>query len=141
MTAKGTMDPNPVPVHVASVAPDARSAMTAPARECYRGVYTTVQLTANDPVQCILPEDPGRVEAYVVSLDNDIVIGTQNQVSAAQNTASGTPYPIGAYLQAMPTSWATPPFCVKDCNAVYAGVTTTETNSRVTVAAYYRSAS
>jgi len=128
-----------VHVHVASVAQD----VTLPGRERpaqrYRAHYETFQLTASDPVQCILPEDPDRAEAYVMALDNDVVIGTRNQVSAAQNTAANVPYPIGAYIPAKTNGGSLIPFCVKDCDAVYAGVTTTGSNSRVSVAAYYRS--
>lgn len=128
-----------VHVHVASVA----DGVTVPGQprpgRRYRAHYETFQLTANDPVQCILPEDGDRVEAYVLALDNDIVIGTKNQVSATQNTAASVPYPIGAYVPAKTTGGSLIPFPVKDCDAVYAGVTTTGSNSRVSVAAYYRS--
>jgi hypothetical protein len=132
-------DAPPIRVHVASVSDEARPAPSGRSQERYRAVYTTVQLTASDPVQDILPEDPDRVEAYVIALDNDIVIGTRNQVSAEQNTAAGVPYPIGAFIPAKTTGGSLIPFPVKDCNAVYAGVTTTASNSRVSVAAYYRS--
>lgn len=133
----------PVRVHLESVAEQVAAALPAvlPARPVrgYSARYETFVLTANDPVQCILPEDPDRAEAYVLALDNDILIGTRNQVSAAQNTASGVPYPIGAYVPAKTTAGSVVPFGVRDCGAVYAGVTTTGSNSRVSVAAYYRS--
>ena len=133
------MSPEPIKVHVASISDDARPAPSGRPQERYRGVYTTVQLTANDPVQNILPEDPDRVEAYVIALDNDIVIGTQNQVRAEQNTTADVPYPIGSYVPAKTAGGSFIPFPVRDCNAVFAGVTTTASNSRVSVAAYYRS--
>ena len=127
-----------VNVHVASAEPG----IMAPhpqAHSRYTAHYETFQLTANDPVACILPEDPDRVEAFVLALDNDIVIGTKNQASAAQNTISGVPYPIGCYVPAKTDGGSITPFPVRDCDAVFAGVTTTAANSRVSVAAYYRS--
>lgn len=127
----------PVPVHLTSA--EAGLLPGAQGREVWTARYDTVQLTANDPVQCILPEDSDRAEAWVLTLDNDIVIGTKNQVSSAQNTVSGVPYPIGAYVPAKTTGGSLAWFPVKDCDAVYAGVTTVATNSRVSVAAYYRS--
>jgi hypothetical protein len=129
----------PIPVHVKSAEPGLLQAPPASAREVWTARYETVQLTANDPVQCILPEDPDRAEAWVIALDNDIIIGTKNQVSATQNTVSGVPYPIGAYIPAKTTGGSLIPFPVRDCDAVFAGVTVTNSNSRVSVAAYYRS--
>ena len=128
----------PVKVHLTGAEPGVLGAGPAPARR-YTAHYETFQLTANDPVQCILPEDDSRVETYILALDNDIVIGTRNQVAAAQNTVASVPYPIGAYVPAKSTGGSLVPFPVKDCDAVYAGVTTTNSNSRVSVAAYYRS--
>lgn len=128
----------PIRVHVASIDASAQLGAGAAPQATWKAVYTTFQLTANDPVQCILPEDPSRCEAYVITLDNDIVIGTRAQCQAAQNTATSVPYPIGAYIPAKTTGGSLIPFPVKDCNAVYAGVTTTGSNSRVSVAAYYR---
>lgn len=130
----------PVQVHIASIAEHAMLPAPPPQGPArYRAHYETFQLTASDPVQCILPEAEDRVEAYVLALDNDIVIGTKNQVSATQNTASSVPYPIGTYVPSKTTAGSIVPFPVRDCDAVYAGVTTTGSNSRVSVAAYYRS--
>lgn len=126
----------PVKVHVANLGELAGPTAAKP--HSYEGKYETFQLTANDPVQCILPEDPDRVEAYVWSLDNDVLIGTKQQVQAANNTVSSVPYPIGAYLPAKTTAGVIEKLPVKDCQAVFAGVTTTASNSRVCVAAYYR---
>jgi hypothetical protein len=125
-----------VRVHVASA--DVQLGSPAGKRKTARGVYTTFVLTANDPVQCILPEDPARVSAWVVALDNDIVIGGKGQVQVTQNTASGVPVPIGAYIPTGVFGDQRPAlFPVDDCNAVYAGITTTSSNSRVSVAAFY----
>jgi hypothetical protein len=125
----------PIKVHVASIGTEASAAMpSVPSREVWTAHYETFQLTANDPVQCILPEDATRVVAYILALDVDIVIGTKNQAAASQNTVANVPYPIGTYVPKALTS----PYPVQDCDAVYAGVTTSA-NSRVSVAAYYRS--
>lgn len=127
----------PVRVHVASVESGVQLAAPKAARRGYRAHYETFALTANDPVQCILPEDEDRVEAFVLTLDQDIVIGTKSQCSAGSNTVTSVPQPIGTYIPAKTNGGAIFPFPVKDCNAVYAGVTTSS-NSRVSVAAYYR---
>ena len=122
----------PIRVHVASM--DA-SAQLGPApaggKRKRRGVYTTVVLTANDPVQNLLPEDPARVSAWIITLDHYIVIGTYTQVQAAQNSAASVPMPIGAYLPV-----TTNPVIIHDTNAVFGGITQAA-NTRVTVAAFY----
>jgi len=128
----------PIRVHVASVESGVSMGAPAAARRKYRAHYETFVLTANDPVQCILPEDSDRVEAFVLALDNDILIGTKGQVGAGNNTVAGVAQPIGTYLLAKTNGGAIFPFPVKDCDALFAGVTTTGSNSRVSVAAYYR---
>lgn len=133
----------PVPVHLASIAAgiaDARKTDGAGAgHPVPRGVYTTFVLTADDPVQCILPADDDRLQAHVSALDNDIVIGTRNQAQAAQNTAANVPQPIGGYIPSKTSGGSIIPYPVRDCGAVFAGATTTASNSRVSVLAYYRS--
>lgn len=132
----------PVTIHLASVSAEAAETMSSRkpngARACV-GRYTTFQLTEADPVQCILEEDLHRLEAYVIALDNDIVIGTRGQVQADPNTAQDVPYPIGTLIPSKTTGGSLMAFPVHDNGAVYAGVTTIASNSRVSVAAYYRS--
>lgn len=129
-----------VSVHLASVSAEASAGIAGTPRpeRSWKGRYTTFVLTAADPVQCILEEDPDRVEAYVLALDNDVVIGTKGQVQATQNTAANVPQPIGAYVPSKANGGSIVPFPVRDSGAVYAGVTTTAASSRVSVAAYYR---
>lgn len=127
-----TTHENPVPVHLVSAEEGvlgSRAVLTAR----FTARYETIVLSDKDPVQCILPEDPARVAAYVLPLDNPVVVGTKGQAAAQQNTATSVPRPIGAYI---PATLAVP-FPVNDCDAVFAGVTVAG-NSRVTVAAYYR---
>jgi hypothetical protein len=100
-----------------------------------RTSYETFVLTANDPAQCILPEDDRRVCAYVQAIDNDIVLGpTKAVVNNPVNTVANVPQPNGAYVPKANTA----PYPVYDSNAVYAGITITASNSRVTVVATYR---
>lgn len=97
--------------------------------------YETYVLTANDPTMCILPENPDREIAFVQAIDNDIVLGpTKAVVGAAQNTVTSVPNPNGTYLPKANTV----PYPVLDSNAVYAGVTTTSSSSRVSVTDYFR---
>lgn len=128
-------DYEPVKVHIASAEAGVQLGGTAEATQkgC-RAVYQTVTLTANDPVQPILPADPSREIAYVQALDNDIVIaGTRGIAGSAVNTTAGAP-PDGTVVPKANTV----PYPVHDNGAVFAGVTTTGSNSRVSVAAYYR---
>jgi len=113
----------------------------APApRKRYRSTYQTIVLTADDPVQLILPDSDLRVIAYVVTLDNDIVLSNNfGDAQSALNVKSGTPFPIGCLVPAKGTGGASFPFPVIDSARVYAGVTTTATNSRVAITAVYRS--
>ena len=129
-----TANETPIGVHVVSIAAGAELGHAQPAQRGYRAHYETFVLTSNDPVQCILPEDADRLEAYVTSPDNDIVIGPRGVVIAPANTVTNTPNPQGTLVPHTLTA----PFPVRDCNAVFAGVTTTATASRVSVAAYYR---
>lgn len=106
-----------------------------PAPHGYRAEYETFVLTSADGAQCILPQDEDREIAYVQPLDNDIIIGpSRGVVAAAVNTAAGVPNPNGSYI---PKS-STVPYPVRDNGPVYAGITTTASNSRVSVTACYR---
>lgn len=120
----------PVGVHIVS------SAVPQPAAAGkLRTSYETYVLTANDPAQCILPDDDKRVIALVQAIDNDIVLGPTNAVAGSTvNTVAGVPQPNGAYIPKANTA----PTPVKGGNAVWAGITTAGSNSRVTVIATYR---
>jgi len=124
----------PVSVHIASADP---GALPPGAKHAHRsrGMYQTFVLTAADPAQCILPEDENREIAYIKALDNDIMIGpSAGVVGAAVNTVASVPNPNGTLVQKSDTA----PYPVHDNGAVYAGITTTGSSSRVTVAAYYK---
>ncbi|HEY1622147.1 MAG TPA: hypothetical protein VGG25_31305 [Streptosporangiaceae bacterium] len=125
----------PVRVHVTGSDVPAAAARTGPV---YESVYETFVLTANDPVQCILPQDERRVIAHIIALDNDVVIGVQGQAGAALNTAADTPMPIGALVPSQATAGAAVLYPVLDNGPVFAGATTTAENSRVSVSATYR---
>lgn len=122
-----------LPVHIASSDVPIGAAPAAPAR--WRTSFGTYVLTADDPAQCILPEDARRVSALVQAIDNDIVIGpSKGAVAAPVNTVANVPQPNGAYIPKANTA----PTPVKGGNVVFAGATTTATESRVTVIATYR---
>lgn len=108
--------------------------LARPGQRC-RAVYETFVLTSADKSQCILPEDDDRECAYVQPLDNDIVIGpTKGVVEAAVNTVTNVPQPNGTYIPKTNTV----PYEVRDNGPVFAGITVTSSNSRVSVTAYYR---
>jgi hypothetical protein len=116
-----------VKIHVESAAPGVLGGQPERRRVLTR--YETYVLTANDPVQCILPQDDNRVEYTVIAIDNDIVLGpTKGVAGAPANTVANVPSPNGGYVPK-----GLPGLLLKDTNQVYAGVTTTATNSRVTV--------
>jgi hypothetical protein len=130
------MTPEPVQVHV--VADSTKPAATAPATR-RRTVPRTIVLTANDPVQVILPDSDRRRCAYILPIDNPIVLGhSQGEAGAAANTAANTPFPSGAYLPAPSATTPAVPWVIDDQGPVWAGVTTTASNSRITVIAVYR---
>lgn len=125
----------PVKVHVASADPGVQLGAAKASPGTCRAVYQTVVLTANDPVQDILPADPDREVAYVQALDNDIVIAsTKGVAGSAVNTVASAPNPDGTLVPKINTA----PWPVHDSGAVFAGATTTASSSRVSVAAYYR---
>lgn len=120
----------PVPVHVVSGA-----LLAAPKRELHRTEYLTVVLTADDPVQQLLPQSPNRVCAWLQALDNDVVIGKDtSQAGAATNTVASNPRPSGAVIPKANTA----PYPLDSNDVVYVGLTTTGSASRVSVTAVYR---
>lgn len=126
------------PVHVVAVSAEAAAALSSKATSrsgprC-KGSYQTFVLTANDPVAEILPQDDNREYATIQAIDNDVVIGPKAAVQSSANTVTSVPQPQGTYLPKANTA----PIMVKDYNAVFAGATTTATESRVAVAAFYR---
>lgn len=117
-------------VHIASsdVHPE------APARKQRRTVFNTVVLTANEPVQEILPKSENRYCAYVQAIDNDIVLASNlAQGQAKVNTAASVPSPSGAYLPKANTA----PLKLDGNDLIYAAATTTASNTRVAVTAIY----
>lgn len=125
----------PLIVHVENAHEiNAKAAPAAAPSPAYVGKYETIVLTANDPVQSLLAEDSSRRIAFVQALDNDVVVGTHGQVAAAANTVSDVPQPQGAYIPKANGS----PTPIVDCNAVWVGITTTTSNSRVSVLSFYR---
>lgn len=107
-------------------------------RPVYRAHYETFVLTANDPLQCILPQDDDRVIAHIIPLDNDVVIGPKAVINPAANQVASVPTPMGTLVPAKTTAGAAVLYPVLDNNAVYATLTTTASNSRVSVSATYR---
>lgn len=119
---------DPLVVHLASAAPGVLAGAPKARRVLSR--YLTYVLTAGDPAQCILPQDDDRIEYTIIAIDNDVVLGpTKGVVGAAVNTVANVPTPNGGYVpKGLPGLQR-----LKDTNQVYAGITTTASNSRVTV--------
>jgi len=106
-----------------------------PRPERRRVTLGTVVLTADDTAQELLPPADDRVCAYILSLDNDVVIGKDKAtVMSPSNTKTNVPQPSGAVVPKSLTAW-TP---LETSDRVWAGVTTTATNSRVSVISVYR---
>lgn len=123
----------PVKVHIVSTEVVPQPA-PKPKRKNRRTVFETVVLTANEPVQIILPSSDARVKAYIQPLDNDIVLtSSKAQAQASANTETNVPFPSGTYLPKSNTA----PYPVEGNDAVYAAATTTATSSRVSIQAVY----
>jgi len=123
----------PIPIHLASAEPGVLTGQPAKPRRV-KTIYETYILTAADPVQAILPQDPQRYRYTVIAIDNDIILGpTKGVVGSPVNIVAGVPAPNGFYLPAFLRA-ATVIF---DNGMVYAGATTVATISRVAVIAEY----
>lgn len=115
-----------------------RSACNCGTKKRYRAEYQTVVLSSKDPVQEILPQSEGRHCAYIMPIDNDIVIGKDaSMCGASSNTVTNVPSPSGTYVPAKTTGGALQWLPVYTTDKVYAGITTTGSNSRVSIVAYY----
>jgi hypothetical protein len=92
------------------------------------GIYETIVLAASGNGQ-ILPRDPLRQYAYVMSLDSDIVLTTTLEASQAPvNQVAGVPNPSGGYL---PKGMFTP--AIRHNDPVYAASTSTAAATRVVI--------
>lgn len=112
-----------VRVHVASAADGVMGG--APRRRRRSALYDTVTLTSDEPAQNILPESHARHVAFIVSLDQAIVIGPNKA-----NVGSG----VGTTV---PQNVAWP---IEDDNAVFAAPTpalTAGATARISVSATY----
>lgn len=118
----------PVPMHLASIEPGIElGGGKEPYRAC-ESVYRLVRLQASDPVQEILPASEDREIAYVLALDDDIVINTK--MGDAQN---------GAGMLIQHTNPV--PYPIRHDGVLYASAQTFSgagANSRVSVSAVYR---
>jgi hypothetical protein len=121
----------PIPIHVASAEPGVLTGQPVNNKR-FKTTYETYVLTAADPVQNILPQDPKRYRYSIFSVDNDIVLGPSKGVTGnAVNTVAGVPAPNGGYFPK--GLWRD----FHDNGMVYAGATTIATISRVVVIAEY----
>lgn len=87
----------PIPVHIAN--PEALAPGPSPHRR--KAIRTrTLILTADNPVQDLLPQSENRCEAYVLQCgDNDIIIAhSGTQAKAASNQVATPPNPSGALV-------------------------------------------
>jgi hypothetical protein len=122
----------PVPVHIVSSAPELR---VPPGQPRHRMEYLTVVLQPLDLVQMLLPQSEDRICAWIQPLDEDIVIGKDPaMVGASNNTVTNVPSPSGALIPATNLQ----PYPIDSHDAVFAGATVTNANSRVSVTATYR---
>lgn len=129
---KETYEGPPVHVHIVS------SGVAPRPRKQKRTVFSTVVLTANEPVQEILPKSENRVCAYVQAIDNDIVLATTfAQGQSKANTATSVPFPSGMYLPSKTNGGSIQPFRIDGNDLIFAAATTTGSNSRVAVSATY----
>jgi hypothetical protein len=84
-------DVQPIPVHVTGIEPAAAAALPAPRRRRKVIVtrFGTETVDDTNPVRPILPEDPGRVCAWLQASGGDVYLAdTQAKASAAADTAS-----------------------------------------------------
>jgi hypothetical protein len=101
------------------------SSAVVPPTQRRRATFTTVVITTDEPGRLILSQNEYRVCAWVQPIDASIVLGsTIAEVSAPQNTVASVPSPSGAYIPVTNTS----PYQVDTTDAVYAGLTTNDTN-------------
>lgn len=128
--ANAVEDMTAIPVHVTNPV-----ATTTGATQF--GAYSTVPIPASastGPASYVqvLPHDPRRQYAYILSVDNPVVIATDlERAQASGNVGTGAgnpPAPQGAYLPA--NTW-TPP--IRHNEAVYVANTVTTGPSRIVV--------
>ena len=94
------------------------------------GAYETFVVAAGTTEQ-LLPRDPLRQYAYILPVDEPIVIGTTlEQVQGANNVGATVPNPSGGYI---PAGTSTPP--IRHSEPVYCVNTSPTTATRVTVLA------
>jgi len=91
-------------------------------------VYYTVVLTANQPVETLLGNDPDRVVAEIVAIDNPVVIAeSQAKAQSPANLTANVPAPQGMLL---PVNVRLTVIHTREC---FVSATTTATASRVSV--------
>ena len=115
-----------------TVAPESNYSVATWQAAANHGRYSTITIpesATNAPsVRQLLPYDESRKIAYIMTIDEAIIIATsQDQVSVVTNVASTINYPSGSWV---PTSLLIP---VTHCEAVYAVNTSTSALTRVSV--------
>lgn len=117
----------PVRMHLESVA---EGILSPRRRKVVR--FETFVLTANDPVQCILPDNPDRCAAYVHAFDNYVALAvTRGQGADNTGIADLSVAATQVYGQLV-SSADTGPTPVGGTNAVFAACATAKP-ARVTV--------
>lgn len=92
------------------------------------GIYETIVLVASGNTQ-VLPHDPLRQYAYIMSVDFDVVLATTlEQAQASVNQVAAVPNPSGGYL---PKGMFTP--AIRHNDPVYAANTSAASPTRVVV--------
>lgn len=97
-------------------------------RPADEAVYATLVLAPGAARQ-LLPQDPARVRALVLAVDNAVVLcATKELAQAAANQVNNVPYPAGMYLPV-----ATVPTELRSTGLVWAANTSTTASSRISI--------
>lgn len=137
-------EPQPIPVHLASVAAElgltaaasSPSSPSSPSSSSTRSVYRTINLTSLDPVQEIMAASDERIIAWLVAVDADIFISDNKSDAGAGR---------GSYIPCVTPTATKPnlasPYPVQDNRVIYAGPVAAIAGGavlRVSVTAVYR---
>lgn len=96
------------------------------------GIAVTVTLNAANPVLILFPRNPDRRSAVILSADNPVYLATSPGLAQQAAASGGTTFAGAFYL---PTGIALP---WQNTDALYAAVTTTSGNSRVSVMSSFK---
>lgn len=99
----GTRDHAPHPDAVQAIqgtlpGPEPYHPIPTQAERAQETIWRTMSVAASG-IRQLLPQDPGRYRALIISVDQDIVITEAKELAQeTANTATNVPYPQGFYL-------------------------------------------